>query len=175
MAPQQQTDTAEARRASEIEAASVRLSQLSDKLERNGHWLLRLTLLCLVASLFLVVSPISIFAMSRRDVSAVFSFLLGLGFGVLLLVADYERQKRQGELLFQELSDELQWYVRFDEASHSGVAEHRPSLGVRLSLRKFASSADLPIVPGRYGPAAYAGVTLVFLVVPVLLWYASKG
>jgi len=63
----------------------------------------------------------------------------------------------------KEVSDEFQWHIGKKYADSSGGETDlaRPQLDVRLALRDFARSAELPLFPGRLGPAAYVAVNLV--------------
>ena len=83
----------------------------------------------------------------------------------LLLSVVFEGRRKEGDVLFKEISDELQWYVRFQKKDKIDISpstpEHRPDLQARLALRAFAQSSDLPLVPGKYGPLAYALVNIL--------------
>jgi hypothetical protein len=102
-------------------------------LNREIHFLVPLTLL----SLSIVIS-------------AVVCALLGL----------YLNLRRNAEVLFEELSEEMQWYVgkarpRPSKSSDEKIVTSKPELDYRLTLRKYAKSTDLLFVPGTYGPVFY--------------------
>jgi len=69
----------------------------------------------------------------------------------LLCLIAYEYERKRGDVLFEEISDELQWYVRESDTE----SDSRPLIGARVVLRSFARSVDLPLAPGRFGPAVY--------------------
>lgn len=84
----------------------------------------------------------------------------------------FERIRRSGDTLFEEISDELQWHVRHDDpkASHS-AARSRPDFSVRVALREFARLSDLPVIPGRFGPSIYIAVNVIVSFFALVLLY----
>jgi len=94
--------------------------------------------------------------------------MFSIGFGLCLplvsifLVFQFDLLKRKGDIVFKELSDELQWYVRYGaEEQTTGRpepnAETRPQLRTRIVLREYAYSTALPLVSSSTnGPALYA-------------------
>ncbi len=86
-----------------------------------------------------------------------------LTLGVMILVVLFETDRKEGDALFKEISDELQWNVRFSGgmSPESAPPEKRPNLNYRFALRLFAQSTDLPLTPGRYGPLAYLLINLM--------------
>jgi hypothetical protein len=88
-----------------------------------------------------------------------------LAVAALALIILYDRTRRRGEALFEEISDEFQWYIA-RPTTKGGVT---PPLDVRVVLRTFAKTSDLPIVPGRFGPAIYATVNIVAALITVFL------
>jgi hypothetical protein len=69
----------------------------------------------------------------------------------LLCLIAYEYERKRGDALFEEISDELQWYVREGDTESAS----RPVIGARVVLRSFARGVDLPLAPGKFGPAIY--------------------
>jgi hypothetical protein len=96
-----------------------------------------------------------------------FLALLAASFAVvaLALVLVYDRIRRRGDASFEEISDEFQWYLSRPTVEGSVT----PPLDVRIALRTFARTSDLPLVPGRFGPAIYAVVDIVVAVTTVLM------
>ncbi len=83
------------------------------------------------------------------------------GLLAILCVALYEYLLRQGNILFDEISDELEWNVKGSHLSEGGaLTEKRPDLKVRMILRMFSRANDLPLFPGAYGPAIYVLLNL---------------
>lgn len=73
----------------------------------------------------------------------------------------FDSAKKKGDAVFKELSDELQWYVRYGSNEKSTKAEPnasiRPDIRTRIVLREYASSTALPLLSsGANGPAIYA-------------------
>ena len=91
----------------------------------------------------------------------------------LILAVANERLRRTGDVLFQEIGDELQWNTRAEKVPPGkGAANERPPLEARVILRRFAQGTDLPLVPGRFGPAVYAAFNI--LMGFVLIWYYHR-
>ncbi len=86
-------------------------------------------------------------------------------FGALALfnVAVFDRARRQGNMLFEAISEELQWRFRRDLA-RSDAPEARPPLYARIALREFTSSSDLPLVPHPFGVPIFASLNLAIVV-----------
>jgi hypothetical protein len=85
----------------------------------------------------------------------------------IILLSLHETLRKRGDALFQELSDELQWHV--GRRLESDMPRERPLLAARVSLRAFSAASELPLVPGRFGGAVYAGLNLTLAVTSVLL------
>lgn len=90
--------------------------------------------------------------------------------GIALLFAGpfamrFETRRKLGDVYFKELSDEIQAQRRFAESSPAG----RPKLSARIALRSFAETADLPLIPGKYGPVSYILINLAVWLA-ALIW-----
>ena len=84
-------------------------------------------------------------------------------FGLALLII-WERLKKEGLVLVEEISDELEWDYRKRrqsiETTANGYVAQRPGLDVRIALRRFLKATTLPLVPEQFVTLAYAGVFL---------------
>ena len=143
-----------------------RLRHLSSQLNVSGQFVMYLTVLNIVLTLSLLAS-----GCRNGDFAQVLCTQVGLalGIGALSLTVACERLRRRGDVLFQEISDELQWDIRASTAdSGKGIASERPPLDARMILRTFARAGDLPLVPGTFGPAVYAAINLLILL--ILAW-----
>jgi hypothetical protein len=92
---------------------------------------------------------------------------------VLLAVAAFDTLRKRGDALFQEVSDELQWFVGRKDVETS-LPQSRPFLPARVALRSFANAAQLPLVPGVRGPGLYAVLNLALVLAAAFL-YSSRG
>jgi len=81
-------------------------------------------------------------------------------FAVIIAVYFYESKRKRGEVLFEEISDELEWYVIGQDKKR--IAAERPKIDARVSLRSFVKTTDLPFIPSKYGPAFYLIINLSF-------------
>ncbi len=129
-------------------------------------------LLVVIAMMSLSVRSRS--ALSVDELSAISNTLFVL---TLLSLLFYERLRRNGDTLFTELSDELQWRLNLE---HSALASDRswelgsseldrsvrPPLSMRVVLRSFVKNTDLPLTRGAAG-------TQVYLLIGIVLWITS--
>lgn len=81
-------------------------------------------------------------------------FLMGT-----LAVILFERNRKDGDAAFQELSNLFQ-----SEPPDGGEL-----LAARVELRRFAAASDLPLVPGKAGPGVYALVGLILLIASMVM------
>jgi len=143
--------------------ALLQLKEVSLSMRSDGSAIFGFTtgnLAFAVASLFL--GPWSLLL-----AGSVISGLIALAIAVV-----YESWRKQGDALFEEISDELQWNIRGTRLlQDKSLAEERPALQARVILRAFARASDLPLIPGRLGPAVYVVVNLL---IPVLLFLLQR-
>jgi hypothetical protein len=89
----------------------------------------------------------------------------------LLLLWDYDNQRRAGDSLFEEISDELQWHITStlnnSVPTDDKVAEQRPFLHERVTLRQYALTTNLPL-SGRQGPIYYALLNIAIWLITTL-------
>jgi hypothetical protein len=93
---------------------------------------------------------------------------------VLGLVVQHERRRKTGDALFEVISDEFQFGLQKKMRRPSG-SKRRPYLDARIVLREYSGAADLPLVPGKFGPGIYALLNIAFLVAEFILNKAVQG
>lgn len=91
-------------------------------------------------------------------------------FGVsgLLIVLVFEQRRKEADALFEELSEDLHWQLRGDSTKTSPIQE-KPEFEARVILKQFSRTSDLPLVPGRMGPAAYAAFNVALMICELVL------
>lgn len=139
----------------------ARLEKISMSLRQYGMLIFLLTLLDILFVVFISLGTRYLYSYLLRGgpvitVFATLNFLLALSFIVL-----YESLRRRGDSIFEEISDELQWNVGYRQSTTSGTADEMPPLKTRVILRSFARTTDLPLIPGKFGPAIYAGMNII--------------
>ena len=87
---------------------------------------------------------------------------------VITAIYLYESKRRQGEVLFEEISDELEWHIKGDKTE---AASTRPEIDARISLRSFFKTTDLPFIPGKFGPAFYLGFNIIITILISYLYF----
>lgn len=60
----------------------------------------------------------------------------------------FEQFRRKGEVIYAEITDEL-------HRSRGDPSLDRPRISFRIALKNFATSMELPLIPGRYGLSIY--------------------
>lgn len=93
--------------------------------------------------------------------------IFSLSIGLLFV---YDRVLSQGDVIYQELSDELEWDVRhrYLPQVEPRTARRRPRLRLRIQFREFVSASRLPLARGSYGLMAYVLVNVLILIAAVV-------
>jgi hypothetical protein len=143
-----------------LQSSLDRLEYISLKLRQFGMFTFLSTLIYILIVLFLTLGIKYTYSLLIRSgglfiTLATLNLLLSLSCVVM-----YESLRRRGDTLFEEISDELQWKIG-REARNEKVANESPPLNARVVLRTFARTTDLPLVPGKFGPAVYAGINVL--------------
>lgn len=90
---------------------------------------------------------------------------------VVVGLIEFDRERRQGNSIFEEVSDELQWSVL---ARARDAPRQRPDLNIRIALRRFNDASRLSMVPGDRGVPVYAIVNLLLLLGTVALTWSAN-
>lgn len=160
------------------EAANLRptlaaLEKATCRLQRTRHWILisGMTTFALLAADG-IAGAIPSFAWFRVPLSAVGIMVSILAMAFLFR---WESRRRLGFILFEEISDEIEWRHRTFAAPPHGNGEQKPvDLNLRIFLRQFIDSTTLPFVSSRTGSLIYAALFLAaFSAFLALLYFAS--
>ncbi|MFN0108922.1 MAG: hypothetical protein ACKVZH_08705 [Blastocatellia bacterium] len=88
----------------------------------------------------------------------------------ILCVGLYEWLQKHGNVIFDEISDELEWNVTGAKLQEGGtLAGKRPEVNIRIVLRMFVRATNLPLLPGEYGPVFYFVFNLALIFVGFML------
>lgn len=163
---------------SELDAAlTPEVESQLDELERLVHRCARIgtmSLWTIVAMILVAVSPLVVALIFRAyAVRGIFTLSAALLLSLLLyLLLVYERCRKRGRVLYEELSDELQWRITSGDDKTSTIRRKRnPGIRARVVLRSFVYSTDLPMLSGNTAAFVYfaSGVALLFASV----WFDS--
>lgn len=153
------------------------VSKLEKELERFNHITNRLRVLgltCAFLSFINLIHTLWRIVIRSRYIEELAICSVTMLFTVLICIVLFDFLRKKGDVLFEEISDELQWGVYNDVERKSDKedypvlersAEERPRLHVRIVLRSFSRAADLPLVPGRFGPAIYLLINIVLALI----------
>ncbi|HEY0459224.1 MAG TPA: hypothetical protein VGC97_08820 [Pyrinomonadaceae bacterium] len=160
-----------------LEENLKRLSVISSYLRLFGLTIVSFSFLCIGLTIILGVgksifdnndyyssSPDILSRMGKTQAGMVFTFLIIFEILNFLFVVIYDSRLKQGNAIFEEISDELQWNINkapTQSNSSSAVADNRPELETRIILRTYARTTDLPLFPGKYGPALYIFLNII--------------
>lgn len=133
---------------SDVGAFIESLERIAKRLRVLGLVLLSLTILNFG---ILTATVLGLFA---PYLSAQYAAVLFVG--VILTATYFESSRRRGEAIYSEVTDE------FHRRSSRRPTEDA-SMAFRIALKDFAVSMDLPLVPGRFGAAAYVAVNLALV------------
>lgn len=151
------------------EEAVYRLRRLTF-LQRQVGLLLALGTTANIGVLFLAFFPISAFS----NYSVVGQIATTIALVNLMLAVFFESYRKRGESLFEEISDEFQWHLGRREFGESNYSQPRPPTDVRIILRDFTRAGDLPLVPGRLGPAIYVALNIAIPAVLLSLFMSNR-
>lgn len=147
----------------EDEVRSVYGNQLFSGLKRLTHITRAIERLSLIAFLFLLAQIAfliiellalqGIIYINTLPILSISGIVSGCGVFTLFM---HEKLRKNGDVIFNEVSDELQWQLERDHDTSSNRAEtERPQLLIRIILRSFIRNTDLPVAPGKLGPLVY--------------------
>ena len=164
--------TGDQKSPSSLEAQLNQLNRISVRLRHLGMMAFIFTpasLVSLVATLFVRWSFNGFSAMLAMNILSLILIVSALVAAVM-----FEINRKEGDALFEEISDELQWEEQlmryYQKLADAEPTEGRPFADVKIILRSFARAADLPIIPGKFGPAVYVAASLIMLLIQLWLY-----
>lgn len=140
-------------------------------------FLLLISALLLIALLFLRKSNFPI-TLNQYDIIFLSTGVFIINILCLLL---YQRFHRVGEVLFAELSDELQWHLTEANSAQLNAPPYgdrsefpsdragRPPIAIRIALRSYIKNTGLPLVDGTGGTQIYFGVSVTLWIVSIAM------
>jgi hypothetical protein len=150
-----------------LEDALNKLSRQARVIRQISICFLGAILLNVVFSIYMVISSFTTTKVfGTRDVVILLIplFLFAL---VALLAALYDQMLHRGRGIFEEISDELEWHIRsFSRKDDDLPSRDAPLLHVRIVLRDFARSSNLPLLPAS--PASMILLLNLFLDIIVI-------
>ncbi|WP_239342473.1 hypothetical protein [Frankia sp. CiP3] len=146
--------------ARELPSAIHLLKQLAGRLHYLRSALLTVTVLNLLAVSAVWIARI-FYPGSKEILLIVPSLTVAAG---LLAASMFEEDRRRSNSLFEEISDEVQWFIA-PTAGGTTSPVHRPPLDVRFALRDSFEASHLPLVPGQRGPVVYSVGNLLLMAV----------
>ncbi len=148
------------------------IEDVNGRLRRLGYVVLLATSLNLtvffLVFFWVIVSPSEII---RTFLYAFYSSSLFFGLIALIGVGFRETVRKQGDTLFEEISDEIQRGMRMSPQGMTYSISDDLLLRARIALRNFAKAGELPLVPGKFGPTIYAAVNLL---IPILVPFCQR-
>ena len=135
-----------------------RLKFITRRLEFYGRLSIIAIFLIVIS---LLINYISIFFFSSKLFVKIDFVMASVAINVSALILVYfslfafDIENRKGNVLYNELSDELQWNVRGAETRFS-ERESRPSMAIRVALRSYVENSVLPIFSTSHGAAIAA-------------------
>ena len=152
---------------SEVKDTLDRLASLSSGLSRLGTVIVGLSIIHILIPLLAAIGRQNQFFGFPRysDQYWVLSVIdLTLFFGVFVVLVDFDRLSKRGHVLFQEISDSLEWKRSEDV-----------SISARITMRQFVLDATLPFDSGgRHGAAIYLALNLLVSIVVWVLLLLSR-
>lgn len=142
----------------EIGYALDKLENISAMLRHYAQMLVTTTLVNLVVTMLLLSGLYRVF---RSEIFALYFSIIPImcGIFVVVLAFRFDVLKRDGDAYFEELSDELHG-KKIKEQNEAYKSDS--SLKARVIIRRYSNAASLPLIPGKFGPAAIAAINIAF-------------
>jgi len=86
--------------------------------------------------------------------------------GILLLLR-FSMVRNKGMVIYEEITDEIDWSRKRKEFIH------RPPLEIRIQIKEFLKSTDLPFTTGPNGQAFYLALYFIELISTILIRFFS--
>jgi hypothetical protein len=135
-------------------------SSIGDALDWLGRATLRLRLLSTIISSLSILHLILgitfaayVFAGGYflAGVAVVILADVGLFLLIVLYLVQFDRMVSRGNVYFQEISDEVEWYIGSNKEVLSTHPRDRPDLSLRVALRDFNQATRLPLMRSEGG------------------------
>jgi hypothetical protein len=150
------------------------LQKTSMRLRLLGAYTSTLAFASLVSVVFAAVSKF----LPLLEVARLAFVLTGISICFVGLACLYvwERRRNEGMIYYEEISDELEWRHRGVRHGHTSIVQakrpkKRPHILVRIQLRRFLTSTDLPLAPGRYAVTAYTAFYVICIVLNIIILF----
>jgi len=154
-----------------IHFSAGQLNEYIYRLQRVARSLNFFSLMIIALTLLNIITPAVVWAYPRilyPGPLAVILISVGVFVAVFGLAVAFERKRKEGDALFQTLSDQLHGIL-----SSRRKPEESPRYDLipeaRLSLQLFTQNSDLPLFPGRTGPALIVILNLGLLAFSLIL------
>jgi len=92
----------------------------------------------------------------------------------LIFLIFYDKMRRSGDAIYEEISDELQWDIKKYKKFEFNIEKNKPSLDARIILREYINTTDLPLTRGSYGVTVYTLINLGALILYALPAYSKR-
>jgi hypothetical protein len=154
-----------------LDARVHQLGYLANRMRLMGLCVTGLT----VSNLLLLLIFLSLLGRIVPDVAM--AVLMALTTASLASLTLYISLRSKAQVLFEEVSEELQWFIGREQYQHVSSKSDlpppafKPDLSTRIVLRTFARATDLLFFAGSSGP----GVYFLLSFAPPLIWYAFGG
>ncbi len=141
----------EDRRSVDLDDVLDSLELQTSRLRRLVPRVLTLTVANILASFVIVLLiAFQIFDVSSSLVLLFFWLLLGVLSTALIELFRYDQIRREGDAIFEEISDELEWHMKSKNNVESPPSSSdSPNLRTRTILRKYVYTVDLPLAQGN--------------------------
>lgn len=157
-----------------VKPSADELQQLTRSLRQLGviAVMLTVTTLALVIVLTLIAYVYFPYPESTYERNMRALFLAPPGISALLALLSailFDARRRRGNALHEEVAEEVQY--RLQDLDRIGVSpeEMRPPFWLRWSIRNFALASQLPVIPGKGGPAVIAAINSGLMLIAVAL------
>jgi hypothetical protein len=148
-----------------IEKRLLSMKKITSKNEISGIMIM-VFLLCQIFSF--------VFMIFIKGYDYIFTYsILGIGSAIsfieFFLIAIHQNSCKKGNLLFDELSEELEVSINIKNNNSYNLYKE-----IRHTIKRYSSSTELPLIQGKYGSTLYFIITLVIYLVMIIVLYTKR-
>lgn len=148
-----------------------------DRLEKIKHILKSYSLMLLLILLLSIIF-MTLFAFAHKynltrksyfsnmytefEIPLMIMTFVSILFGIILLFR-FNSLRDKGMILYEEITDEIDWSRKRKEFMH------KPPLELRITIKEFLKSTDLPFTSGKNGQAFYIVLFMIIAISTILI------
>lgn len=120
----------------------------------------------LLANIFVSVLLLLFFRKSSFFFQEIYFFFIFIPFLGILFLFFYNHLKKQAFVIYEILVEEIEWNFNSENKKNN----ERLPIEIRVKIKKFLSSVDLPLAPGKFGQGIYFSLFLILIILNAYIY-----